>query len=111
VEITFAVINAVAIVVLVAVNVYYAVQNGRVLEEMRSTRLLNVRPRLALGIHMPGPTTGFVTVTNVGSGAALDVDVNLELQAQPGAVRLSEQQRWRTWSCRLSGPSSFRLAT
>jgi hypothetical protein len=94
VEIVLAIINAVAIVVLVAVTGYYAWQNRRMVDEMRSTRLLNVRPRLALGVHMPDPLVGFITVTNVGSGAALDVDVELALEAAAIGTP-SERQRWR----------------
>ena len=90
--VALAVVNAIAIVVLVAVTIYYALQTRAMAIEMRSTRLLNVAPRLALGIAMPAPTFGQLTVTNVGAGAALDVDVELIFNPAPGVP--GDTRRW-----------------
>jgi hypothetical protein len=50
------------------------------LEEMREARLLVTRPKLALDVHMIDPTFGVITVTNIGQGAALNVNAHLRLE-------------------------------
>jgi hypothetical protein len=63
--------------VLVAVTCYYAVQNRRMAIEMRRGREAAVRPKLALDLHLLGPTAMTVAIKSVGSGVAFDVRVRL----------------------------------
>jgi hypothetical protein len=72
-----AVINGVAIVVLVLVTAYYAWQTHEMAQEMRHARLLSLLPKLVLDVEMVGPTYGLIVVRNVGAGPALDVDLHL----------------------------------
>jgi hypothetical protein len=48
-------------------------------DQSEKARLLGVRPRLALSFDVVSADIGFVTVTNVGSGPAIDVDALLNL--------------------------------
>lgn len=76
-------------VVLVIVTAVYAFFTWLMVSELRATRTLSVRPRLALSIQMVGPLHGFLAVTNVGPGTALDADVT------PGFEPVGEQRAWR----------------
>jgi hypothetical protein len=63
--------------VLVVITGFYAWQNLRMANEMRAARGVSVLPKLGISLGMVGPQHGFVYVTNVGPGAALDVDIRL----------------------------------
>jgi hypothetical protein len=76
---------------LVITTVIYAVYTAKMSAEMRSTRLLNIRPRLALDVDVRG-VHGLLTITNVGQGTALGVDVSLSFE--PGG----EQRPWQAFS-------------
>ncbi|MFP3881277.1 MAG: phage holin family protein [Actinomycetota bacterium] len=54
-------------------------------QEMRESRQLSIRPKLALNVHMIDPDFGVITVTNIGQGTALDVKAKLELTFKDGA--------------------------
>jgi hypothetical protein len=89
---TLAVINGIAIVVLVGVTGYYAWQTREMAKEMRSARLLSLLPKLVLDIGMIGPTYGDIVVRNVGSGPALDADLTLVFEGSEAAER--EEREW-----------------
>jgi hypothetical protein len=89
---TLAIINGVAIVVLVLVTVYYAWQTRQMVKEMRSARLLSLLPKLVLDIKMVGPTFGDVVVRNVGLGAAIDADLTLTFEGSEAAE--PEERQW-----------------
>jgi hypothetical protein len=79
--------------VLVLVTIYYAIQNGRMVVEMRRTRGLVILPKLALDFHRLGPTTVTLAIKNVGPGAALGVDVKVVWE--PLATGERTENRWR----------------
>jgi hypothetical protein len=82
-----AVINAVAIGVLVVVTAYYAWQTHKMAREMRQARLLSLLPKLVLDIEMVGPRHGNIVVQNVGPGPAIDADLVIVFDAaDEGAV-------------------------
>lgn len=87
-----AIINGVAIVVLVLVTAYYAWQTKEMAKEMRSARLLSLLPKLVLDIKMIGPTFGDVVVRNVGPGAAIDADLTLTFEGSEADGR--EEREW-----------------
>jgi hypothetical protein len=87
-----AIINGVAIVVLVLVTAYYAWQTREMAKEMRSARLLSLLPKLVLDVKMIGPTFGDVVVRNVGPGAAIDADLTLTFEGSEAAER--EERQW-----------------
>jgi hypothetical protein len=49
----------------------------RTREEMRESRLLSVRPHLALDLDLVGPRYAVVVIKNLGPGSALDVALTL----------------------------------
>lgn len=74
---------------LVAATVYM----GR---EMSKARLLSVQPELALHITMISKMVAAPALTNIGAGAALEVDVRIDfVPAAVGASAL-DSRRWRT---------------
>lgn len=87
--------------VLIAVTVYYAIQNKRMAVEMRrsreeaaAAREEAMKPVLGLEFHRLGPTSMTVAIRNVGPGTAFDIDVRMQFiplsdDAQP------DEQRWR----------------
>lgn len=87
-----AIINGVAIVVLVLVTAYYAWQTREMAKEMRSARLLSLLPKLVLDVKMIGPTFGDVVVRNVGPGAAIDADLTLTFEGSEAAE--PEERQW-----------------
>jgi len=87
-----AVINGVAIVVLVFVTGYYAWQAREMAREMRQARLLSLLPKLVLDVEMVGPAYGNIVVHNVGVGPALDAD--LAIVFEPGDEGIVEERRW-----------------
>jgi hypothetical protein len=76
-------------IVLVFVTAVYAFFTWLMLRELRATRALSVRPRLALSIRMVSPTQGFLAITNIGPGTALAVDLTLRFEP------LGEERPWR----------------
>lgn len=84
----------VAIVVLTAalvlVTAYYAWQNRQMVQEMRAARAVSILPKVVVRWTYVGPGVGFPHITNVGVGAALDV--NVELSFEPGG---GFKRRWR----------------
>jgi hypothetical protein len=75
---------------LAAAALVYAGFAGWAAWEMRETRRLSVRPKLALQVLPHGPTHGHLALKNLGPGAALEVDVTLRFEP------LGESRPWRT---------------
>jgi hypothetical protein len=48
--------------------------------ESETARLQSVRPRLALGVDNLGAGLGFISISNVGQGAAMDVRATLTFE-------------------------------
>ena len=65
---------------LVGVKIYYAVQTGRTVSEMKRARAVAVMPKLIPSIHVAGPDIGWLRITNVGPGPALAADLHLVLE-------------------------------
>ena len=64
---------------LVLITAYYAWQNFRMVQEMRAARAAAIQPRLVPTVaHLPAGHAN-LRVINVGPGAALDVDIHLNL--------------------------------
>lgn len=78
--------------VLVVITGYYAWQNQRMVLEMRKARELSVRPHLRLDLERLGGVSAALTVTNVGLGPALDVEVTLAF-----VPRRSGPEEVRVW--------------
>ena len=78
---------------LVLITVYYALQNRRMVAEMRRARGLAILPKLALDFHRLGPTTVTLAIKNVGPGAALEVDIKVTWE--PLGVGEQTENRWR----------------
>lgn len=76
---------------LVITTAIYAVYTAKMSAEMEKTRLLSLRPRLVLDVEVDAPY-GFVTLTNVGQGTALAVDLTLSFEP------LGQQRPWRAFS-------------
>jgi hypothetical protein len=86
--------TAILTAVLILVTAYYAIQNHRIVTEMRRTRNAAILPRLALEFHRLGPVVVTVAIKNVGPGAAHAIDVRLIYEARdPGHP--SVERRWR----------------
>lgn len=81
---------------LVAITAYYAWQNRRMVAEMAAARALTVLPKLALRWHAAAPMITFPEVINVGSGAALDVDIELVFVPKNGSGAKEDRRRWQT---------------
>ncbi|HVE45961.1 MAG TPA: hypothetical protein VNA57_04345 [Acidimicrobiales bacterium] len=91
-----AAVNLVLVVVLAATTVYYAIQNKRMADEMRSAREFTVHPRIALDLPFLGPFYVLVRVVNVGLGPAFDVRLRLVFEATPASGRPTTEREWRT---------------
>lgn len=76
--------------VLVLVTLYYAVQNRRMVAEMRRARNAAVMPKLGLEFHRLGPTAMTVAIRNVGPGAALDLDVRVVFEPREAGQEAPE---------------------
>jgi hypothetical protein len=63
--------------VLIGVTIYYAIQNARMVGEMRRAREIAVLPKLAVDLNFLGPMNAAVAVRSVGPGPALDIVVRL----------------------------------
>jgi hypothetical protein len=75
---------------LAAAALVYAGFAGWAAWEMRETRRLSIRPKLALQVLPHGLNHGHLALTNLGPGAALEVDVMLTFEP------LGESRPWRT---------------
>jgi hypothetical protein len=64
-------------IALVLVTLAYAIPTWRMVNEMRRTRLLTILPRVALDVKHLGAGLGFITVSNIGKGPAIDVRATL----------------------------------
>lgn len=71
---------------LVLTTIVYAYFTAKMADEMRESRELSVRPRLALDIHMLGPSVGMVELRSLGPGTAVDIAVMLAF-TPPGETR------------------------
>jgi len=85
---------------LVIVNGIFAWLMLRSVQEMRKSRELQVRPKLAPDLHVVGPALAFLRLSNVGQGPALDVKVRVVLVARDGG----EGDDDRLWRCSLFVP-------
>lgn len=65
---------------LVVVTGYYAWHTQRMAREMRRARGVAVLPHLVPTLKTIGGGSGFLQISNVGVGPALDVDVHLRLE-------------------------------
>ena len=63
---------------LVLVTAVYAWQNRRMVREMKHARDATILPKLALEFHRLGPNVVDLAISNVGPGAAIDIDVQTE---------------------------------
>jgi hypothetical protein len=70
--------TAILTAALVAVTVFYAWQNRKMVGEMKKARDATILPKLALDLHALGPTVFDLAIKNVGPGAALDIDVQTD---------------------------------
>ncbi len=80
--------------VLIAVTVYYAIQNRRMVAEMQLARESAILPKLAIEFHRLGPATVTVAIRNVGPGAAFAVDVRIVFKPI-AAETAKDERRWR----------------
>lgn len=69
---------------LVLITGYYAWQNRQMVEEMRNARELSVTPKLALTMHLIGPTYPVTRLMNIGQGPAIDVETTLRFIRRQG---------------------------
>lgn len=79
---------------LVLVTFYYAVQNRRMVAEMRRARSASVLPRLGLEFHRLSPTAVTLAIRNVGPGAALDLNVVVKFEPL-NYEHAAPEFRWR----------------
>jgi len=77
--------------------------------EMRAARQLALLPKLAIGLRFLGPTVVEVQVTNVGPGAALEVDVTMTFPPADPDAPVPDARRWR-WNVIAPGESLEFLA-
>jgi hypothetical protein len=79
---------------LVGITFYYAIQTRAMVKEMARAREQGIRPRLAVDIRYIGPGHGEVRLSNIGQGAASNVDVELRFEPAPAANLPAERRRW-----------------
>jgi hypothetical protein len=85
-----------ATLALVLITAHYAWQTQRMVREMRDSRELSVLPRITIDLTYLGPLNAVPTLTNVGSGPALNTDLQIVFEpvdpdAHPPEVR---RLRW-----------------
>ena len=71
---------------LVVTTIAYAYFTAKMVTEMRESRELSIRPRIALEVQMLSPTIGMVALRSLGPGTAVDVAVLLSF-TPPGETR------------------------
>jgi hypothetical protein len=81
---------------LVLITAHYAWQTQRMVREMRDSRELSVLPKISIDLSYLGPVNAFPALTNVGSGPALNADLEVVFEpidpdAHPRDVR---RLRW-----------------
>jgi hypothetical protein len=79
---------------LAGITAYYAWQNRRMVDEMRQSREISVRPKLVISILMLGPTYGLARLVNSGQGPALEVDVALAFHRRDGSGSI--ERKWQS---------------
>ncbi len=80
---------------LLIVTGYYAWHTQRMAAEMKSSRELAVLPKLAADIRFRFGSLGFLRLTNVGQGVALDVDVRIVFEPAEGSSYPQQERRWQ----------------
>jgi hypothetical protein len=65
---------------LVVVTIYYAWQTRQTVKELRNARGASIFPRIRATVFSPGAGNGFVHITNVGTGPALDIRATVTFQ-------------------------------
>jgi hypothetical protein len=78
-QIVTAVAIALLTLVLVGATLYYAKKTADMAVEMRIARHAQVLPHVVASMTYVGPNLGWIRVTNVGVGPAIDVDVRVRL--------------------------------
>ena len=86
--------TALLTVVLIAVTVFYAIQNWRMVREMKLSRAAAIAPKLGLEFLRLGPTAMTIAIRNVGPGTAFAIDVRLVYEPIAEG-RSPEEQPWR----------------
>jgi len=71
-------VTTVLTAVLLCVTFFYAWQNRKMVKEMQQARSATILPKLALEFHRLGPMVVDLAIRNVGPGAALEIDVEVE---------------------------------
>jgi hypothetical protein len=79
---------------LVLVTAFYALMNRRAVMEMKAARDATILPKLALEFHRLGPNVVDLAIRNVGPGAALKIDVEVEW-SPADATSSTPKVRWR----------------
>jgi hypothetical protein len=87
---------------LVLITAYYAFQNQRMVREMSKARKVTVLPKLALSWSMVGPVNPVPSITNVGPGPALDIEIDLTYVPIDGSDENPILVRWES-SLMVSG--------
>jgi hypothetical protein len=71
---------------LVVITAYYAWQNRRMANEMRTARAVAVLPKVVPSIKIAAPDIAWIRVSNVGPGPALEVNASITLE--PGGWKV-----------------------
>jgi hypothetical protein len=86
--------TAILTLCLVGITFYYAIQNRRMVAEMKKARDATILPKLAIDLHALGPNAVALAIKNVGPGAALDIDVRTEWVPAFTSLEVAGK-RWR----------------
>ena len=86
--------TAILTLCLVGITFYYAIQNRRMVAEMKEARDATILPKLAIDLHALGPNVVALAIKNVGPGAALDIDVRTEWVPAFSSLEVAGK-RWR----------------
>jgi hypothetical protein len=87
--------SALLTLALVAVTIFYAIQNRRMVGEMANANAMTILPKLAIDFHRIGPNTVEVLIQNLGLGPALDVDVSLSFDPLADRPLPADNRRYR----------------
>ena len=80
---------------LVVITAHYAWQTQRMVREMRDSRELSVLPKITIDLTYLGPLNAVPTLTNVGSGPALNADLEVVFEPVDPDVQPPEVRRLR----------------